>query len=122
MTQPMFGSLSLIFDKMKAPAANMIVVLRICSLFSHSIHKVQGAVVNYQVEDANDLRNGKTVYYEGEKAFLNKVSILTAHAGYRVGNRPFPPGAGFPYRFWIGKPSRSETFSRLPWLRHRLSP
>ncbi len=78
-----FGSLSLVSYKMKAPAANMIVVLGIFSLFSHLICKVQGAVVNYQAKDADDLRNGETFYYEGEKAFSNKVSILTTHAGYR---------------------------------------
>jgi hypothetical protein len=68
---------------MKAPAANMIVVLGIFSLFSHSIRKVQGAVVNYQLEDADNLRNGETIYYEVDNAFSNKVSILTTHAGYR---------------------------------------
>jgi hypothetical protein len=54
-----FSSLFLIFDKMKAPTADIIVALGICSLFSHSIRKVQGAVVTYQAEDADDFRNYK---------------------------------------------------------------
>jgi hypothetical protein len=52
-----FASLFLIFDKMKAPSADMIVVLGIFSLFSQSVRKVQGAVVTYQAEDADDFRD-----------------------------------------------------------------
>jgi hypothetical protein len=55
----MFGSLFLIIDKMKAPAADMIVLLGIFSLFSHSIRKVEGAVVTYQAEDAHDFGHYK---------------------------------------------------------------
>ena len=64
----MFGSLSLVFDKMKAPATNMIILLGIFSLFSHSIRKVQGAVVTYQADDADDFRNYK---------------LSTKHSGYQ---------------------------------------
>jgi hypothetical protein len=64
----MFGSLSLIFDKIKAPATNKIAVLGIFSLFSHSIRKVQGAVVTYQAENADDLRNCR---------------VLTKHYGFQ---------------------------------------
>jgi hypothetical protein len=71
----MFGSLSLVFDKMKAPATNMIILLGIFSLFSHSIRKVQGAVVTYQAEDADDLRNCR---------------VLAKHTGFQ-GNRYIGP-------------------------------
>jgi hypothetical protein len=75
----MFGSLSLVFDKMKAPATNMIVLLGIFSLFSHSIRKVQGAVVTYQAEDADDLRNCR---------------VLTKHTGFQGNGYVGPDGFG----------------------------
>jgi hypothetical protein len=61
----MLGSLSSVFYKMRAPVTN---ILCIFSLFSHSVRKVQGAVVTYQAEDADDLRNCK---------------VLTKHAGFQ---------------------------------------
>jgi hypothetical protein len=88
----MFGSLSLVFDKMKAPATNMIILLGIFSLFSHSIRKVQGAVVTYQAEDADDLRNCR---------------VLAKHTGFQ-GNRYIgPDGFGSYLSFDIDAPASS---------------
>jgi hypothetical protein len=79
-----------IFDKMKAPAANMIVVLGIFSLFSHSICKVQGAVAIYQAEDADDLSNCK---------------VLTEHSGFQGNGYVDYGGIGAYLSFDINAPA-----------------
>jgi hypothetical protein len=76
----LYRSLFLVFDKMKAAAVNMIVVLGIFSLFSHSIRKVRGAVVTYQAEDADDLRNCR---------------VLTKRTGFQGNGYVDPDGFGF---------------------------
>jgi hypothetical protein len=93
---------------MKAPAANMIIVLGIFSLSSHSIRKVQGAVVTFQVEDAKDLRSGETVYYEGENALSNKVRIRKKHAGYRGSGYADFQGFGSHLSWMVDAPSTGD--------------
>jgi hypothetical protein len=75
---------------MKAPAANMIVVLGIFSLFSQSVRKVQGAVVTYQAEDADDLRNCR---------------VLTEHSGFQGNGYVDYDGVGSYLSFDINAPS-----------------
>jgi hypothetical protein len=75
---------------MKASAADMIVVFGIFSLFSHSMRKVQGAVVTYQAEDADDFRN---------------CAVLTKHTGFQGNGYVDPDGFGSYLSFDINAPA-----------------
>ncbi len=86
----MLGSLSSVFYKMRAPVTN---ILCIFSLFSHSIRKVQGAVVTYQAEDADDLRNCK---------------ISTKHTGFQGNGYVDPNGFGSYLSFDINAPASTS--------------